>query len=235
MKLVELLRNRRKRAKNFKPTLVAPLAVRGLNFERGAHLQKISSKRSVSTLHLFCFHSSITPQHSNMCRQIFHPEDSCLNMSNPEPLTRNYRRVMKPRLPRKITASARINLNRFWNELEEFYNRYDQRTEKPVVKLLPEYTTDTFDHKRESAENELNDGIEIDQVDENNSEEIQQQQGQTKVLNSRQRLASDDVEIEISDEDLDESTDEVFLWNLHEKSTPRPPRTLLDLIHRLSM
>ena len=87
-----------------------------------------------------------------MCRQIFHPEDSCLNMSNPEPLTRNYRRVMKPRLPRKITASARINLNRFWNELEEFYNRYDQRTEKPVVKLLPEYTTDTFDHKREAAE-----------------------------------------------------------------------------------
>ena len=172
-----------------------------------------------------------------MCRQIFHPEDSCLNMSNPEPLTRNYRRVMKPRLPRKITASARINLNRFWNELEEFYNRYDQRTEKPVIKLLPEYTTDTFDHKREAAENELNNDIEIDQVDENNhnSEEAQQQQGQTKVLNCRQRLASDDVDIEISDEDLDESTDEVFLWNLHEKSTPRPPRTLLDLIHRLSM
>jgi hypothetical protein len=112
--------------------------------------------------------------------------------------------------------------------LEEFYNRYDQRTEKPVVKLLPDYTTDTFDHKRESAENELNDGIEIDQVDENNhynQEEVQQQQGQTKVLNSRQRLASDDVEIEISDEDLDESTDEVFLWNLHEKSTPGRSRS----------
>ena len=142
----------------------------------------------------------------------------------PEPLTRNYRRVMKPRLPRKITASARINLNRFWNELEEFYNRYDQRTEKPVVKLmLPEYTTDTFDHGREQAENELNEDID---------------QGQTKILCSRQRLESDDVDVDISsadDEDPDQSDNEVFLWNLHEKSTPAPPKTLLDLIHRLSM
>merc|ERR1712018_714891 len=141
----------------------------------------------------------------------------------PEPLTRNYRRVMKPRLPRKITASARINLNRFWNELEEFYNRYDQRTEKPVVKLmLPEYTTDTFDHGREQAENELNEDID---------------QGQTKVL-SRQRLESEDVDVDISsadEADPDQSDNEVFLWNLHEKSTPAPPKTLLDLIHRLSM
>ena len=160
-----------------------------------------------------------------MCRQIL--EETCLNTFNPEP--RNYRRIMKPRLPRKVTASARINLNRFWNELEEFYNRYDQRTEKPVVKL-PEYTTDTFDHKREAAENDLNEVIEIDVIETTPEAE----QGQTKVLN-RQRLASEDVDVETSDEDLDESTDEVFLWNLHEKSTPRPPRTLLDLIHRLSM
>ena len=160
-----------------------------------------------------------------MCRQI--PEETCLNTFNPEP--RNYRRIMKPRLPRKVTASGRINLNRFWNELEEFYNRYDQRTEKPVVKL-PEYTTDTFDHKRETAENDLNEVIEIDVIETTPEAE----QGQTKVLN-RQRLASEDVDVETSDEDLDESTDEVFLWNLHEKSTPRPPRTLLDLIHRLSM
>ena len=169
-----------------------------------------------------------------MCRQI--PEDSCLNMFNPEPLTRNYRRIMKPRLPRKVTASGRINLNRFWNELEEFYNRYDQRTEKPVVKL-PEYTTDTFDHKREAAENELNEVIEIDDIQHQHHPDThpEVEQGQTKVLN-RQRLASEDIDLEVSDEDsLDDSTDEVFLWNLHEKSTPRPPRTLLDLIHRLSM
>ena len=76
----------------------------------------------------------------------------------PDPLTRSYRRIMKPRLPRKVTASARINLNRFWNELEEFYNRYDQRKEKPVVRL-PDYTTDSWDHDREAAENQLNESF----------------------------------------------------------------------------
>ena len=95
---------------------------------------------------------------------------------------------------------------------------------------MPEYTTDTFDHKREAAEDELNEGIEVD----DEQPVVDKEQGQTKVLN-RQRFASEDIDVEISDEDLDESTDEVFLWNLHEKSTPRPPRTLLDLIHRLSM
>ena len=70
-----------------------------------------------------------------MCRQ-FHEFSADSKVSTlPEPLTRNYRRIMKPKLPRKITASARINLNRFWNELEEFYTRYDQRNDKPVVQL----------------------------------------------------------------------------------------------------
>ena len=137
-------------------------------------------------------------------------------------IARNYRRIMKPRLPRKVTASARINLNRFWNELEEFYNRYDVRTEKPVLKL-PEYTTDTYDHTREAAENNLNEDIEV---------------GKTKVL-TRQRLASDDVDVELSsDSDFEEETlinDEVFLWNVHEKSAYAPPKTLMDLVQRLSM
>lgn len=156
-----------------------------------------------------------------MCRQI---NEKLANFSSIlEPSTRNYRQVMKPRLPRKLTASGRINLNRFWNELEEFYNRYDARTEKPVVKM-PDYTTDTFDHHREEAENELNEVME------------------TKVL-SRQRLHSDDIsednssvdEGHFSEQEFSEANDEVFLWNVHEKSMPRPPRTLLDLIHRLSM
>merc|ERR1711976_876520 len=99
---------------------------------------------------------------------------------------------MKPRLPRKVTASARINLNRFWNELEEFYNRYDQRAEKPVVKL-PEYTTDTLDHKREAAENDLNEVIEIDVIETTPEAE----QGQTKVMKS-QRVAPKDVDNETS-------------------------------------
>ena len=106
---------------------------------------------------------------------------------------------MKPRLPRKITASARINLNRFWNELEEFYNRYDERS-KPVI--LPEYTTDTYDHERESAENKLNEEIEK-------------------------------CEHEVVDSDSD-FEDDIFIWNVHEKSTT-PPKTLMDLVHKLSM
>ena len=159
----------------------------------------------------------------------------------PDPLTRSYRRVMKPRLPRKVTASARINLNRFWNELEEFYNRYDQRKEKPVVRL-PDYTTDSWDHDREAAENQLNESLQQDNIkDDSTTTESMVIVGETKVLmagNSKPRLVSDDVDIALSsgsnssDEDTD---DEVFLWNVHEKSRPAPPRTLLDLIQRLSM
>ena len=85
---------------------------------------------------------------------------------------RNYRRSMKPRLPRKITASSRINLNRFWNELEEFYSRYDDRKARnnnnPIISKamsshdikLPAYTTDVFGHEREAAENLLNERLE---------------------------------------------------------------------------
>ena len=182
-----------------------------------------------------------------MCRQFISTEEemesSSADCTLPDPLTRSYRRVMKPRLPRKVTASARINLNRFWNELEEFYNRYDQRKEKPVVRL-PDYTTDIWDHDREAAENQLNESLVQDQ-DDCKDDESMVVVGETKVLmagNSKPRLGSDDVDIALScdgsnsgsssDEDTD---DEVFLWNVHEKSRPAPPRTLLDLIQRLSM
>lgn len=40
--------------------------------------------------------------------------DSCVRR-------RRFVRVLKPLLPRKLTSSARINLNRHWNELEELY------------------------------------------------------------------------------------------------------------------
>ena len=178
-----------------------------------------------------------------MCRQFISTEEmeSSADCTLPDPLTRSYRRVMKPRLPRKVTASARINLNRFWNELEEFYNRYDQRKEKPVVRL-PDYTTDSWDHDREAAENQLNESLQQDNIkDDSTTTESMVIVGETKVLmagNSKPRLGSDDVDIALSsgsnssDEDTD---DEVFLWNVHEKSRPAPPRTLLDLIQRLSM
>ena len=73
--------------------------------------------------------------------------------------SRSFKRAMKPRLPRKVTSSARINLNRFWNEMEELYNRYDARHSN-AADILPPYTTDTFDHRRESAENRANEELE---------------------------------------------------------------------------
>ena len=79
---------------------------------------------------------------------------------------RSYRTVMKPRLPRKITASARINLNRFWNELEEFYDRRTKNNNNcssnssNSFEVMPDYTTDTHDHAREEAENRANERLE---------------------------------------------------------------------------
>ena len=35
---------------------------------------------------------------------------------------RRPRKICKPRLPRRITSSCKINLNKFWNELEDFYS-----------------------------------------------------------------------------------------------------------------
>ena len=60
---------------------------------------------------------------------------------------RNYRRSMKPRLPRKITAASRINLNRFWNELEEFYNRYDDRKAKNNNNPIITKSSDMYENK----------------------------------------------------------------------------------------
>merc|ERR1712012_1226906 len=85
-----------------------------------------------------------------------------------------------------------LSSHQFESILEQFYNRYDERS-KPV--LLPEYTTDTFDHERESAENKLN-------------EEIEQ---------------NENIPVD-SDSDFE---DDIFIWNVHEKSTT-PPKTLMD-------
>ncbi|PSN58207.1 hypothetical protein C0J52_05983 [Blattella germanica] len=39
--------------------------------------------------------------------------------SSTVPWTRTFKQSMKPMLPRKLTSSARINLNLYWNILEE--------------------------------------------------------------------------------------------------------------------
>ena len=98
---------------------------------------------------------------------------------------RNYRRQMKPILPRKATASARINLNKFWNDLEEFYSRYDDRrssnNNNPLIDVympLPNYTTDTYDHDREAAENDLNEKMEAEKF----RERMEKAQAEVEVL-----------------------------------------------------
>jgi hypothetical protein len=78
---------------------------------------------------------------------------------------RNYRRPMKPILRRKATSSARINLNKFWNDLEEFYDSWSERNVndesiRTTIERLPEYTADAFNQERESAENDLNEMLE---------------------------------------------------------------------------
>ena len=170
---------------------------------------------------------------------------------------KSYKRSMKPRLPRKITSSARINLNAFWNELEEFYRRYDDRRAKnnnndliAATPLLPAYTTDTFDHDRESAENALNERLEAEQVLEDKK---QQESNQTKILlgqQKRMRLQS----LDILDDSLESEEDDCescgsmspgpAYWNILEAApdcpgssssssklpSPPPPKSLVDLV-----
>ena len=78
---------------------------------------------------------------------------------------RSYRTLMKPRLARKATASARINLNRFWNELEEFYDRRTKNNNNCGM-AMPDYTTDIHDHAREEAENRANERLEEEEEEE---------------------------------------------------------------------
>ncbi len=65
---------------------------------------------------------------------------------------------MKPRLPRKITSSARINLNRFWNELEDFYTRREERRQQ----LADSVDKENLDTAREEEENALNERLEAE-------------------------------------------------------------------------
>lgn len=185
---------------------------------------------------------------------------------------RNYRTVMKPRLPRKITSSARINLNRFWNELEEFYNRYDDRKAKCnnnnsfnlEYNNLPAYTTDIFDHQRETAENRLNERLEsfedTERLFENEFNEKLEAEAKTdsKVLLRgaqphmrglvRQRLQSyEDLEAEYSSDEYSSSIGDsrpnspMAIWNVfdHGKSASLPsppplPKTLADIANLMS-
>merc|ERR1712156_1288379 len=216
-------------------------------------------------------------EHATSFGTKFGPRQSLL--SNFEVPLRNYRRSMKPRLPRKISAASRINLNRFWNELEEFYDRYDDRKAKnnnnPIISKLssyegklPAYTTDTFDHEREAAENIWNERLEASPISEKlnignqccdcccscTEQENYYNENEENLLRDRMHscgLESESFSLDYqSSDDFEsepDSDDEIFDRTLCNKNqqhhwsstsstlpqTPRPPKTLFDLIHRM--
>ena len=68
---------------------------------------------------------------------------------------RRFIRVLKPLLARKRSSSARINLNRHWNELEELYSRPAATTESAVhfdtLLLHNELNDNAVNEAREAA------------------------------------------------------------------------------------
>ena len=147
---------------------------------------------------------------------------------------RSYKRPMKPLLPRKATSAARINLNRFWNELEDFYGRYEERRAKNnnncLMEPLPDYTTDTFDHAREEAENNLNEALER-QFEKpttvlNNSKNLSPSGVSERQSLLRLRLQSADVHDDaesVFEDDDDVNSYEGDLWVEEVDKLPSPP------------
>ena len=82
-----------------------------------------------------------------MCLQKGLPD---INMSQKRNnVIRIQRTISKPKLPRKIASSCRINLNKFWGELEDFYIN---KTSSNVIKDLHDNV--------EEMENSINENIE---------------------------------------------------------------------------
>ena len=137
---------------------------------------------------------------------------------------------------------------------------------------LPAYTTDTFDHEREAAENMWNERLEAAPISEKLDSLVNNQccgcccscgpednyyEESSKEQELRDRIHSCGLESESSSLDYQssndiesetDSEDEIFYgaprskqqyhWNLSSStlpSTPRPPKTLLDLIHRMGL
>merc|ERR1712228_993889 len=61
---------------------------------------------------------------------------------------RKPRKLLRPRLPRKITTTCKINLNKFWEELEEVYR------DTTTAKLLPIWpASNTVEEEQQNNEN----------------------------------------------------------------------------------
>merc|ERR1711971_1352902 len=69
---------------------------------------------------------------------------------------RKPRKLLRPRLPRKITATCKINLNKFWEELEEVYR------DTTTAKVLPMWPADSMvEEEQQNNENEEREKMEV--------------------------------------------------------------------------
>merc|ERR1711879_725142 len=151
--------------------------------------------------------------------------------------------------PRKVTASARINLNRFWNELEEFYDRRTKNNNN--FEAMPDYTTDTHDHARQEAENRANERLEEEEerlksIKANKVSSLNNSMSSNLNKSARLRLHSYDVvdafEASSDEEDEYEYDDDsipsspVMFNNLSDVKlpSPPPPHSLLQLVSMMA-
>merc|ERR1711971_175493 len=71
---------------------------------------------------------------------------------------RKPRKLLRPRLPRKITTTCKINLNKFWEELEEVYR--DTTTAK-VLPMWPEADSSMVEEEQQNNENTEKEKMEL--------------------------------------------------------------------------
>merc|ERR1712037_610441 len=66
------------------------------------------------------------------------------------------RKLLRPRLPRKITTTCKINLNKFWEELEEVYR------DTTTANVLPMWPADSMvEEEQQNNENEEREKMEV--------------------------------------------------------------------------
>ena len=149
----------------------------------------------------------------------------------PLPSRREFRRRMKHSTIRKMTAVQRIEINRFWNELEDIFDKLEE-------KKVDEYST------LEEAENILNETAECDnEVEAALDNYVEEPHCDCKEDSFEEGYCSETED----DQDRDSSQDNFlsfkyeddFLSYQHQKTLPLPPsykqtRSIIELFSRNS-
>ena len=150
----------------------------------------------------------------------------------PLPSRREFRRRMKHSTIRKMTAVQRIEINRFWNELEDIFDKLEEK------KVDDEYST------LEEAENILNETAECDnEVEAALDNYVEEPHCDCKEDSFEEGYCSETED----DQDRDSSQDNFlsfkyeddFLSYQHQKTLPLPPsfkqtRSIIELFSRNS-